>query len=62
MKRSHNNNEGDEAAASAAHSVAEHYNSRVNASVTAREHSPIVHLRKLNNWIKSELINRSETN
>ncbi|XP_054792958.1 mRNA cap guanine-N7 methyltransferase 1-like isoform X2 [Prosopis cineraria] len=36
--------------------VAEHYSSRSNRTLEEREASPIIHLKKLNNWIKSVLI------
>ncbi|XP_050379472.1 mRNA cap guanine-N7 methyltransferase 1-like [Argentina anserina] len=40
----------------AARTVANHYSARRNQTFEEREVSPIVHLRKLNNWIKSVLI------
>lgn len=36
--------------------IAEHYSNRSNQTVEEREASPIIHLKKLNNWIKSVLI------
>ncbi|KAL2621266.1 hypothetical protein R1flu_001471 [Riccia fluitans] len=36
--------------------VAEHYSSRSNQTREEREASPIIHLKKLNNWIKTVLI------
>lgn len=36
--------------------VADHYSGRKNQTLQEREASPIIHLRKLNNWIKSVLI------
>ncbi|BBN13848.1 mRNA (guanine-N7-)-methyltransferase [Marchantia polymorpha subsp. ruderalis] len=36
--------------------VAEHYSNRSNQTREEREASPIIHLKKLNNWIKSVLI------
>jgi len=41
----------------AAHNVALHYSGRENQSVGQRQQSPIYHLRCLNNWVKSVLIN-----
>lgn len=36
--------------------IAEHYSNRSNQTVEEREASPIIHLKKLNNWIKSVLV------
>ncbi|KAM0835524.1 hypothetical protein ACQ4PT_062874 [Festuca glaucescens] len=36
--------------------VADHYSARTNQSLEERENSPIIHLKKLNNWIKSVLV------
>ncbi|XP_010931870.1 mRNA cap guanine-N(7) methyltransferase 1 [Elaeis guineensis] len=36
--------------------VAEHYSARSNQTLEEREASPIIHLKKLNNWVKSVLI------
>ena len=36
--------------------VAEHYNARRNSSTKERDSSAIVHLKKLNNWVKAVLI------
>ncbi|KAF5176280.1 mRNA cap guanine-N7 methyltransferase [Thalictrum thalictroides] len=36
--------------------VADHYSARTNQTLEEREASPIIHLKKLNNWIKSVLI------
>eukprot|EP00249_Psilotum_nudum_P031905 c46851_g1_i1 orf=3-296(+) len=36
--------------------IADHYSARRNLSVEEREASPIIHLKKLNNWVKSVLI------
>ncbi|CAN1175021.1 mRNA cap guanine-N7 methyltransferase 1 [Linum perenne] len=36
--------------------VADHYSARMNQTLEEREASPIIHLKKLNNWIKSVLI------
>ncbi|XP_017256385.2 mRNA cap guanine-N7 methyltransferase 1 [Daucus carota subsp. sativus] len=36
--------------------VADHYSARRNHTLEEREASPIIHLKKLNNWIKSVLI------
>eukprot|EP00268_Persea_americana_P017392 TRINITY_DN18380_c0_g2_i3.p1 TRINITY_DN18380_c0_g2~~TRINITY_DN18380_c0_g2_i3.p1 ORF type:complete len:227 (-),score=38.85 TRINITY_DN18380_c0_g2_i3:1391-2071(-) len=39
-----------------ARKVADHYSQRTNQTLEEREASPIIHLKKLNNWIKSVLI------
>lgn len=39
-----------------ARKVADHYSRRTNQTLEEREASPIIHLKKLNNWIKSVLI------
>ncbi|KAJ4887090.1 mRNA cap guanine-N7 methyltransferase 1 [Raphanus sativus] len=39
-----------------ARKVADHYSRRTNQTLEDREASPIIHLKKLNNWIKSVLI------
>ncbi|KAI3913033.1 hypothetical protein MKW92_037746 [Papaver armeniacum] len=39
-----------------ARKVADHYSTRSNQTYSQREASPIIHLKKLNNWIKSVLI------
>lgn len=39
-----------------ARKVADHYSARTNQTLEEREASPIIHLKKLNNWIKSVLI------
>eukprot|EP00250_Pteridium_aquilinum_P032847 c4794_g1_i1 orf=283-1377(+) len=36
--------------------IADHYSNRSNQTVEEREASPIIHLKKLNNWIKSVLV------
>ncbi|KAF2316983.1 hypothetical protein P3X46_022665 [Hevea brasiliensis] len=36
--------------------VADHYSARTNQTLEEREASPIIHLKKLNNWIKSVLV------
>ncbi|KAK8965708.1 mRNA cap guanine-N7 methyltransferase 1 [Platanthera guangdongensis] len=41
-----------------ARKVADHYSARSNQTLEEREASPIIHLKKLNNWIKSVLIQR----
>ena len=38
--------------------MAEHYNSRQNIDIQDREFSPIIGLKKFNNWIKSVLIGK----
>ncbi|CAN4106100.1 unnamed protein product [Withania somnifera] len=57
-----NNPEGDthfledESTKIFARKVADHYSARTNQTLEEREASPIIHLKKLNNWIKSVLI------
>ncbi|KAK4439861.1 cap guanine-N7 methyltransferase 1 [Sesamum alatum] len=46
----------DESTKIFARKVADHYSSRTNQTLEEREASPIIHLKKLNNWIKSVLI------
>nr|XP_043627855.1 mRNA cap guanine-N7 methyltransferase 1 isoform X2 [Erigeron canadensis] len=46
----------DESTKNLAKKVAEHYSARTNQTLEEREASPIIHLKKLNNWIKSVLI------
>ncbi|XP_058072989.1 mRNA cap guanine-N7 methyltransferase 1 isoform X2 [Magnolia sinica] len=46
----------DESTKNLARKVAEHYSARTNQTLEEREASPIIHLKKLNNWIKSVLI------
>ncbi|XP_065634677.1 mRNA cap guanine-N7 methyltransferase 1 isoform X2 [Quercus suber] len=46
----------DESTKIFARKVAEHYSARTNQTLEEREASPIIHLKKLNNWIKSVLI------
>ncbi|KAL8239237.1 hypothetical protein R6Q59_015804 [Mikania micrantha] len=46
----------DESTKNFAKKVAEHYSARTNQTLEEREASPIIHLKKLNNWIKSVLI------
>ncbi|XP_043690407.1 mRNA cap guanine-N7 methyltransferase 1-like isoform X3 [Telopea speciosissima] len=48
--------EEDESTKNLARKVAEHYSARTNQTLEEREASPIIHLKKLNNWIKSVLI------
>ncbi|KAK9084960.1 hypothetical protein Sjap_025371 [Stephania japonica] len=48
--------EDDESTKNLARKVAEHYSLRTNQTLEERESSPIIHLKKLNNWIKSVLI------
>ncbi|OAY74983.1 mRNA cap guanine-N7 methyltransferase 1 [Ananas comosus] len=47
---------GDDESTKNALRVAEHYSARSNQTLEEREASPIIHLKKLNNWIKSVLI------
>ncbi|KAK9673996.1 hypothetical protein RND81_12G204000 [Saponaria officinalis] len=46
----------DENTKNFARKVADHYSARTNQTLEEREASPIIHLKKLNNWIKSVLI------
>ncbi|PWA90963.1 mRNA capping enzyme family protein [Artemisia annua] len=46
----------DESTKNIAKKVADHYSARTNQTLEEREASPIIHLKKLNNWIKSVLI------
>ncbi|KAL0320744.1 UNVERIFIED_CONTAM: cap guanine-N7 methyltransferase 1 [Sesamum radiatum] len=46
----------DESTKIFAKKVADHYSARTNQTLEEREASPIIHLKKLNNWIKSVLI------
>ncbi|CAD5323655.1 unnamed protein product [Arabidopsis thaliana] len=46
----------DETTKNFARKVADHYSRRTNQTLEEREASPIIHLKKLNNWIKSVLI------
>lgn len=46
----------DESTKIIARKVADHYSARTNQTLEEREASPIIHLKKLNNWIKSVLI------
>ncbi|KAL2943918.1 mRNA cap guanine-N7 methyltransferase 1 [Bienertia sinuspersici] len=46
----------DEGTRRQARKVADHYSARTNQTLEEREASPIIHLKKLNNWIKSVLI------
>ncbi|PIA50866.1 hypothetical protein AQUCO_01200267v1 [Aquilegia coerulea] len=46
----------DESTRNLARKVADHYSARTNQTLEEREASPIIHLKKLNNWIKSVLI------
>ncbi|KAI3869371.1 hypothetical protein MKX03_014549 [Papaver bracteatum] len=48
--------EEDENTRNLARRVADHYSARSNQTLEEREASPIIHLKKLNNWIKSVLI------
>eukprot|EP00252_Welwitschia_mirabilis_P027623 TRINITY_DN9520_c0_g1_i1.p1 TRINITY_DN9520_c0_g1~~TRINITY_DN9520_c0_g1_i1.p1 ORF type:complete len:357 (+),score=81.88 TRINITY_DN9520_c0_g1_i1:229-1299(+) len=52
----HDNGIEDDNTKDLARKVAEHYSSRTNQTLEEREASPIIHLKKLNNWIKSVLI------
>lgn len=46
----------DESTKLFARKVADHYSKRTNQTLEEREASPIIHIKKLNNWIKSVLI------
>ncbi|XP_077236477.1 mRNA capping enzyme family protein isoform X2 [Tasmannia lanceolata] len=46
----------DESTKNLARKVADHYSARSNQTLEEREASPIIHLKKLNNWTKSVLI------
>ncbi|XP_057494580.1 mRNA cap guanine-N7 methyltransferase 1 [Actinidia eriantha] len=46
----------DESTKVFAKKVADHYSARTNQTLVEREASPIIHMKKLNNWIKSVLI------
>ncbi|KAJ0102987.1 hypothetical protein Patl1_04465 [Pistacia atlantica] len=46
----------DESTKVFARKVADHYSARTNQTLEEREASPIIHLKKLNNWIKSVLV------
>ncbi|XP_073314172.1 mRNA cap guanine-N(7) methyltransferase 1-like isoform X1 [Primulina huaijiensis] len=46
----------DESTKIFARKVADHYSARSNQTLEEREASPIIHLKKLNNWIKSVLV------
>ncbi|KAI3988148.1 hypothetical protein MKX01_011937 [Papaver californicum] len=48
--------EEDENTKNLARRVADYYSARSNQTLEEREASPIIHLKKLNNWIKSVLI------
>ncbi|CAA7048452.1 unnamed protein product [Microthlaspi erraticum] len=48
--------EDDDNTKNFAREVADHYSRRTNQTLQEREASPIIHLKKLNNWIKSVLI------
>lgn len=41
----------DESTKIFARKVAEHYSARTNQTLEEREASPIIHLKKLNNWV-----------
>ncbi|XP_058729611.1 mRNA cap guanine-N7 methyltransferase 1-like [Vicia villosa] len=62
QSKSRHNSQGDvnfledETTKNFAQKVADHYSARSNQTLEEREASPIIHLKKLNNWIKSVLI------
>jgi hypothetical protein len=41
----------DDSTKSLARKVADHYSSRSNQTLEEREASPIIHMKKLNNWV-----------
>ncbi|KMZ64992.1 mRNA cap guanine-N7 methyltransferase 1 [Zostera marina] len=56
-KQRFNSHDGEpESTNNYARKVADHYSARSNKTLKEREASPIIHLKKLNNWIKSVLI------
>lgn len=41
-----------------ARKVADHYSARTNQTLEEREASPIIHLKKLNNWVLNKVLDQ----
>lgn len=48
----------DESTKIFARKVADHYSKRTNQTLEEREASPIIHLKKLNNWVSPTFLSR----